>query len=90
MLKIGNDKNLWSFLRLLSKKIGIGKAVASNAAVALKYSEKIRESDAEKFRAIASATTQMTALTEDLLLLARTDTAPLQKEDRVNLTILYL
>lgn len=63
-------------------------AVKSNAAVALKYAEGIRELDAEKFRAIASATTQMTALTEDLLLLARTDQAPTQKQDRVNLTVL--
>ncbi len=62
-------------------------AVKSNAFVALKYAEGIRESDAEKFRAIASATSQMTALTEDLLLLARTDQAPTQKYDRVNLTI---
>jgi signal transduction histidine kinase len=63
-------------------------AIKSNAAVALKYAEGMRELDAEKFRAIASATTQMTALTEDLLLLARTDKAPLQKHDRVNLTTL--
>jgi two-component system, OmpR family, manganese sensing sensor histidine kinase len=62
-------------------------AIKSNAAVALKYPEGIRESDAEKFRAIASATTQMTALTEDLLLLARTDRSPPRKQDSVNLTI---
>lgn len=48
-------------------------AIKANAAVALKYSEGIRNSDREKFQAIASATTQMTALTEDLLMLARTD-----------------
>ncbi len=47
-------------------------AVKSNAAVALKYPQGMRETDAEKFQAIASATTQMTRLTEDLLLLART------------------
>jgi two-component system, OmpR family, manganese sensing sensor histidine kinase len=63
-------------------------AIKSNAAVALKYAEGIRESDAEKFRAIVSATAQMTALTEDLLLLARTDLALPKKQDRVNLTIL--
>jgi signal transduction histidine kinase len=63
-------------------------AIKSNAAVALKYAEGIRELDAEKFRSIASATTQMTALTEDLLLLARTDQAPPQKQDLVNLTAL--
>ena len=58
-------------------------AIKSNAAVALKYPEGIRELDAEKFRAIASATTQMTALTEDLLLLARTDKAPPQKKSKI-------
>ncbi|PSB04607.1 sensor histidine kinase [Merismopedia glauca] len=63
-------------------------AIKTNAAVALKYAEGIRESDGEKFRAIASATTQMTALTEDLLLLARTDHTPPPKLDRVNLSIL--
>lgn len=50
-------------------------AIKSNVAVALKYSEGMRPSDAEKFEAIASATHQMTHLTEDLLLLARTDQA---------------
>lgn len=48
-------------------------AIKSNAAVALKYPEGMRPSDQEKFQAIASATDQMTRLTEDLLLLARTD-----------------
>jgi two-component system, OmpR family, manganese sensing sensor histidine kinase len=48
-------------------------AIKSNAAVALKYPEGMRPSDQEKFEAIASATNQMTRLTEDLLLLARTD-----------------
>ncbi len=28
MLRLGNDKNLWIFLRLLSNKMGKGKAVA--------------------------------------------------------------
>lgn len=63
-------------------------AIKSNAAVALKYAEDIRVSDAEKFRAIASATTQMTALTEDLLILARTDQVPTSTQNRVNLTAL--
>jgi signal transduction histidine kinase len=63
-------------------------AIKSNAAVALKYAEGMRESDAEKFRAIASATSQMTALTEDLLLLARADRDPEQKHDRVDLSML--
>ena len=48
-------------------------AVKSNVAVALKYPEGMRTTDAEKFNAIASATNQMTRLTEDLLLLAHTD-----------------
>jgi len=60
--------------------------IKSNAAVALKYPEGIRESDAEKFRAIASAINQMSALTEDLLMLARTDQTSLQKQDSVSLT----
>lgn len=51
-------------------------AIKSNAAVALKYPEGMRHTDAEKFTAIASATNQMTRLTEDLLLLARTDRVP--------------
>lgn len=63
-------------------------AIKSNAAVALKYAEDIRKLDAEKFQAIASATIQMTALTEDLLLLARTDEAPPQRLEQVNLTAL--
>ncbi len=61
-------------------------AIKSNLAVALKYPEGMRESDAEKFRAIASATNQMTRLTEDLLLLARTDKADTISKDIVNLT----
>ncbi|MBV6622601.1 MAG: HAMP domain-containing histidine kinase [Rivularia sp. (in: Bacteria)] len=48
-------------------------AIKSSAAVALKYPEGMRDNDKEKFTAIASATNQMTQLTEDLLLLARTD-----------------
>lgn len=48
-------------------------AIKSNASVALKYPEGMRLTDAEKFKAIASAASQMTQLTEDLLLLARTE-----------------
>ena len=48
-------------------------AIKSNAAVALKYPEAMRPKDTEKFEAIASAVSQMTYLTEDLLLLARSD-----------------
>jgi OmpR-family two-component system manganese-sensing sensor histidine kinase len=47
-------------------------AIQTNAAVALKYPEGIRDSDATKFQAIKSASTQLTSLTEDLLFLART------------------
>ncbi len=48
-------------------------AIKTNADVALKYSQRMRSTDAEKFKAISSATNQMTRLTEKLLLLARTD-----------------
>ncbi len=48
-------------------------AIKSNAAVALKYPEAMRPKDIEKFEAIASAVSQMTYLTEDLLFLARSD-----------------
>ena len=60
-------------------------AIKSNAAVALKYAEGMRDSDAEKFEAIASATRQMTRLTEDLLLLARTDRDRQQDWQQVDL-----
>ncbi|MDY6899190.1 MAG: ATP-binding protein [Cyanobacteriota bacterium] len=56
-------------------------AIKTNADVALKYPEGMRDTDAEKFEAIASATNQMTRLTENLLLLARIDRVnTLQKE----------
>ena len=48
-------------------------AIRTNADVALKYPEGMRDTDAEKFTAIASATAQMTDLTESLLFLARSD-----------------
>jgi two-component system, OmpR family, manganese sensing sensor histidine kinase len=60
-------------------------AIKSNAAVALKYSEGMRLTDREKFQAIASATKQMTRLTEELLLLARTDQSAKQHWQPVNL-----
>lgn len=62
--------------------------IKTNLAVALKYPEGMRESDAEKFRAIASAANQMTRLTEDLLLLARTDKVDTMSKDIVNLTVI--
>ncbi len=61
-------------------------AVKSNAAVALKYPEGMRETDTEKFQAIASATNQMTRLTEDLLLLARTDKVKHHSPSHLDLT----
>ncbi|MEA5551848.1 HAMP domain-containing histidine kinase [Anabaena cylindrica UHCC 0172] len=61
-------------------------AIKSNAGVALKYPEGMRETDAEKFQAISSATNQMTRLTEDLLFLARYDNIPSRSEETVNLS----
>ncbi|MEG4571246.1 HAMP domain-containing histidine kinase [Microcoleus sp. N3A4] len=61
-------------------------AIKSNAAVALKYPEKMRKSDVEKFQAIVSAANQMTHLTEDLLLLARSEKKCDRRENSVNLT----
>ncbi len=61
-------------------------AIKSNAAVALKYPEGMRQGDKEKFSAIASATNQMSRLTEDLLFLARTDTVPDRNWEQVKLT----
>lgn len=54
--------------------------IDSNVAVSVKYPEGMRKTDQESFEAIASATKQMTSLTEDLLLLARAD-----KADKINL-----
>ncbi|WP_017656164.1 sensor histidine kinase [Fortiea contorta] len=61
-------------------------AIKSNAGVALKYPEGMRETDAEKFQAISSATNQMTRLTEDLLFLARHDNIPNRSKETVNLS----
>ncbi|HEY9710465.1 MAG TPA: HAMP domain-containing sensor histidine kinase [Oculatellaceae cyanobacterium] len=63
-------------------------AIKTNVAVALKYPEGMRDTDAEKFSAIASATNQMTCLTEDLLLLARTDKVASMDWDTVNLELI--
>jgi len=63
-------------------------AIKSNAAVALKYPEGMRAADVEKFEAIASATQQMTHLTEDLLFLARNDRIPVQDCEPIDLTVL--
>lgn len=63
-------------------------AIKSNVAVAVKYPEGMRATDADKFKAIASATTQMTQLTEDLLLLARTEKTPSQEHKPIDLEML--
>jgi len=63
-------------------------AIQSNAQVALKYADGMRSGDAEKFAAIASATNQITQLTDDLLLLARTDMLPQRHPIELNLTAL--
>jgi OmpR-family two-component system manganese-sensing sensor histidine kinase len=60
-------------------------AIKSNVSVALKYPDGIRPADVDKFEAIASATEQMTHLTEDLLLLARTDKVTVPDQKLVNL-----
>jgi two-component system, OmpR family, manganese sensing sensor histidine kinase len=63
-------------------------AIQMNAEVALEYSEGMRALDAEKFRAIESASTQLTVLTEKLLLLARTDQAVSQQQEIIDLSSL--
>ena len=63
-------------------------AIQMNAEVALEYAEGMRLMDAEKFRAIESASTQLTALTENLLLLARTDQAPLHHPEKIDLAMI--
>jgi two-component system, OmpR family, manganese sensing sensor histidine kinase len=62
-------------------------AIETNVDVALTYPESNRsQRDTEKFEAIASATSQMTRLTEDLLFLARTDHLPNHRRETLNLT----
>jgi signal transduction histidine kinase len=63
--------------------------IDSNVAVSLKYPEGMRKTDQESFEAIASATKQMTSLTEDLLLLARTDKINLFNKKQVNLQNIF-
>ena len=63
-------------------------AIKTNADVALKYPEGMRETDTEKFQAIASASNQMTKLTENLLLLARADKGIELQLEPVNLNVL--
>lgn len=61
-------------------------AITSNVEVALKYPEGMREEDHEAMTAMLSAAEQMTRLTEDLLLLARTDQASAMKLAPLNLS----
>jgi len=63
-------------------------AIKTNADVALKYPEGMRGSDAEKLTAIASGSNQMTSLTENLLLLARTDKAVKLQTELIDLSSL--
>ena len=65
-------------------------AISTNADVALTYAKGMRAGDGEKFRAIASACEQMSRLTEDLLLLARTDKVSDFESKRIDLTTLLL
>ena len=61
-------------------------AIEANVDVALSYPEASRSpGDTAKFAAIASATDQITRLTEDLLFLARTDTVPTRHRETVDL-----
>ena len=61
-------------------------AISSNVEVALKYPEGMREEDHEAMTAMLSAAEQMTRLTENLLLLARTDQASAMKLASLNLS----
>ncbi len=61
-------------------------AIKMNAELALEYPEEIGPKDVEKFSAIASATNQMTRLTEDLLFLARNDKVKHRNWEALNLT----
>ncbi len=63
-------------------------AIKTNADVALKYPEGMRSLDAEKFTAISSASNQMTRLTENLLLLSRSDRAITFQKELVNLSLM--
>lgn len=64
-------------------------AIKTNASVALKYGDGMRDIDSEKFLTIKEASEQLTALTEDLLMLARFDQNKGQKRDVVSLTDMF-
>ena len=61
-------------------------AISSNAEMALKYPEGMRPDDRDAITAMLSASEQMTHLTEDLLLLARTDKVSSLKLESLNLS----
>ena len=63
-------------------------AISSNAEVALKYPEGMRPDDRDAMLAMLSASEQMTSLTEDLLLLARTDKISQRLSEPLILSIL--
>jgi signal transduction histidine kinase len=63
-------------------------AIASNAAVALRHPEGMRPGDQRKFELIANTTDQLSRLTDDLLFLARTDTAHTLQFEAVDLAVL--
>lgn len=61
-------------------------AISSNAELALKYPDGMREDDRETFDVILGATEQMSALTADLLMLTRTDQSSLVGIQTLDLT----
>ena len=61
-------------------------AISSNAEVSMKYSDGMRPSDFDAMASVLSASEQITSLTEDLLLLARTDKASAIKSESLNLS----
>ena len=63
-------------------------AISTNAEVALTYPEGMRKSDGEKFQAIVMASEQMSQLTEDLLLLTRSDKVTDFESEKIDLTTL--
>jgi signal transduction histidine kinase len=65
-------------------------AISANAEVALTYAEGMRASDRDKFQAISMAIEQMSQLTEDLLLLTRTDRVSNFESQKINLTALLI
>jgi two-component system, OmpR family, manganese sensing sensor histidine kinase len=63
-------------------------AVKTNASTALKYPDGMRSGDLKKFTAIASATEQIINLTEDLLILARSEDRRDKVTEQIDLTLL--